>query len=113
MGYNTPVLILNDALHHLEDDTTLGKRIVQAVGEANFHNPVVVSSGGHMNALTVYPSKHADVVQIYAFGGNHATRLGMFHNGGHHYTPEEQVQLLKDLANQYGFNLVRKRGAKT
>jgi hypothetical protein len=113
MGFNTPVLLLNDAMHEIEDDPTFAKRLAQASATAYMHGKSVdVRAGGHMNAASVLPSAHADVVQVIAFGGNHATTLLRMGNGGHHYTHEEQVRLIRELADQYGFRLVRKSGTK-
>lgn len=109
MGFNTPVLILNDALHLIENDREFGKNIAKAIFSAYARQqPIDIGVSGHCNAATVLPPAHADVVQVIAFGGNHASTLMRIGNGGHHYTSEEQMQLVKDLADQYGFRLVKK-----
>lgn len=111
MGYNTPVLLLNDALDEMRNDPTFAKRIVEASATAAmWGKPIDVSAGSHCNAATVLPSAHADFVQVIAFGGNHTTTLLRVYNGGHHYTSDEQVQLVKDLAHQYGYRLVKLSG---
>lgn len=105
MGFNTPVLILNDALHLIENDSQFGKKIADAAAN---NKTTDIGVGGHANAATVYPAEHADIVQVMAFGGNHASVLTKLHNGGRHYTSDEQVKLLEDLADTYGFRLVKK-----
>lgn len=106
MGYNTAVLVLNDSIHEIAKDPDFGWKVAQAA--ANFGKTTDISVGGHVNAATVYSAAHADVVQVMAFGGNHASTLMRIHNGGRHYTSEEQVELIRHLADQYGFRLVKK-----
>lgn len=75
MGYNTTVVILNDALHFIEDDPDFGKRLADAVKRVTKGKPVYVSahakSGGiHCNAATVIETHHADYDVTVRVGGN-------------------------------------------
>ena len=109
MGYNTPVLLLNDGMHEIANDPTLAKRMAQASATAHMIGKAVdVSAGNHSNAVSVLPSAHADIVQVIAFGGNHATILGSFMNGGHHYTIDDQIELVRKLADKLGYRLTKK-----
>jgi hypothetical protein len=99
MGYNTPVLILNDAVHLLPKDPDLGKKLAAAcLNSRGVTVPVV----NHVNAITVLPAQHADTVQVLAFGGNYVRRLGYAH------WQDDETQILKRVAEQMGYRLVRK-----
>ncbi len=83
MGYNTVMVVLNDALTEIKKDPEFGRRISDAVDEMG--NPRVqyatvpaISADGHSihcNAATVLSSRHADDVVIVATGGNTASKL--------------------------------------
>lgn len=59
----------------------------------------------------MFHQSHADNVGVYAIGGNHTSKLLEVFNGGRHYTPDDQLALLKQLAEQYGYRLVKKSGS--
>ncbi|KKN88763.1 hypothetical protein LCGC14_0243700 [marine sediment metagenome] len=107
MGFNSTVLVLNDRLGEIEREP---EKFVEAMlsGIYGFGYEQVNFYPGQS---TVMSCTHADTVTILAVGGNCATKLGQFHNGGHHHTEEAQVQLLRELADKYGFTL-RKKPAK-
>lgn len=75
MGYNSTVVILNDALHVIETDPEFGKRLADAVKRAVMGKPVGVAahsaSGGiYCNAATVIETHHADYDVLVRVGGN-------------------------------------------
>lgn len=114
MGFNSTILILNDRLSEIErDPEDFVKEMVAGISGFG------IGFSGHADGQrefypgqsTVMSVAHADSVTILAVGGNHATVLGRVHNGGHHHTKEDQESLLRQLANQYGFRLVRKAKA--
>lgn len=77
MGYNTTVVVLNDALSFIENDAEFGSRLARAISEAatNGGKPVNVaarsSQGGiHCNAATVIESHHADYFVTVKVGRN-------------------------------------------
>lgn len=110
MGYNSGILILNDAIGQLQDDAILKEWwrrmeiaiISGAVGVSTIDIPV----GNHVNASTLFHMGHADMTGIYALGGNHISRLLL--TTGDHHTKECQIALLRELANKMGFDLVEK-----
>jgi hypothetical protein len=106
MGYNTTLLVLNDRLGEIERDP---KKFVTEMIQA------IHRKGSRDEEMDFYPGQtsvihcaHADDVHVIAVGGNHATILGRVYNGGNHHTEENQISLLKRIANNYGFRLVRK-----
>lgn len=74
MGYNTTVVVLNDALSEIEQDPDFGKKLVRAIMQAGRGKPVDVSARGthciHANAATVIESHHADYDVLVKVGGN-------------------------------------------
>jgi hypothetical protein len=106
MGYNSTVLVLNDRLGEIERDPEgFVKEMITAIHR----------KGSRDEEMDFYPGQssvihcaHADEVTVMAVGGNHATILGRLHNGGNHHTEENQISILKRIADDYGFRLVRK-----
>lgn len=112
MGFNTTVVVLNDALHAIEQDVQFGPKLAQAIlqmgGRSDEH--IDVSAMGHVNAATVIESHHADGLVVVAVGGNTALNMGY----GGSYTNRE-LQVLNVLAERLGYTLHKKpkKGKKT
>ena len=75
MGYNTTVVVMNDALSYIKDDPEFGARLADAVSRAVMGKPVDVpahsrSGGIHCNAATVIETHHADYDVMVRVGGN-------------------------------------------
>lgn len=105
MGFNTACIILNDQLHSLAEREGVGRdielSILTADRKRHGHSP------HHTAGFEALPSQHADTVQIVAVGGNRIFPLGYGH-----WTHEPE-ELLRALADQMGFRLVRKTGGRT
>lgn len=109
MGYNTSVIVLNDALSNIEQDGDFGKNLARAIDVSASYDQYRrkdVSAKGFVNAASVIETHHADYTRLVAFGGNHATALGSGHRCPHH-TPEGQEEILRRLADELGFRLVK------
>jgi hypothetical protein len=110
MGYQTAVTILNDAVDQLKTDVGFGPRLLDAILISQRpeyrERGVDVSLGNHCNAVMVLPSHHADVVQVVAVGGNYMRPLGNLYGAWRNM--QEPEKLLKELADQMGYRLVRK-----
>jgi hypothetical protein len=105
MGYNSTVLVLNDRLGEIEREP---EKFVKEMLHAIQRSAMADQEDFYPGQSTVMSCAHADVVTILAVGGNHATVMGRFHNGGRHYQEEDQVKLLRELADKYGFSLRKK-----
>jgi len=72
MGYNTTVVIMNDALGAIGDDPDFGKNLANAVCKAVSKKdcPVRVGALGHSTAALVIETHHADVEVLVRVGGN-------------------------------------------
>jgi len=109
MGFNSTILVLNDRLSEIErSPQQFVRNMIAGIMRSGYPDAQVDFSPGQS---TVMSCEHADVVSILAVGGNCATVLGKFGNGGHHHDEESQIQLVRWLADKYGFRLVKKRKA--
>lgn len=107
MGYNTTVVVMNDALNEIKNDPKFGEKLSQAVMKVVFGSPVDVAALNYMNAATVIESHHADGTAIVAVGGNYGVVLGYV--GGDPNTEEGKLHILKELARRMGYNLTKKK----
>lgn len=95
MGLNTAAIILNDRLTDLRKSDA-GTEIAKAIQDPRG------TDGWTPYGVTVLPSVHADTTQIVAIGGNSIRSLGYGR-----WTDDNEA-LLRKLADQMGFRLVRK-----
>jgi hypothetical protein len=113
MGYNTTIVVMNDALDYIKRDFRFGKTLAEQISE-HYRDPngyVDVPAGGHVNAASVIAQHHADVTSVVAVGGNHGTVIGCTRHASHHLQ-ENQVLILKELAHQLGYDLRKKPSRK-
>lgn len=71
MGWNTTVVVLNDALDQIKNDPKFGEKLYYACLEVQRGKPVDVSAGYHCNAATVIETHHADIDVLVRVGGNY------------------------------------------
>ena len=110
MGYNSGILVLNDRISEIErDPKKFVEEMVRSISKMSISDGPVDFYPGQS---TVMSCEHADAVTILAVGGNYSSVLGRFFNGGVHHTPEAQDDLLRRLANEHGYRLVRKSEKK-
>jgi len=122
MGFNTTVIVLNDALGSICGDHEFGKNLTQAIMSLadgrkwGVDVPAYSYVGGEKrgvfaNAATVIESHHADMKALVAVGGNCGVQLGnpMF---GDPATPEGRLALLKQLASDLGYDIRKKRSKR-
>jgi len=114
MGYNSVLLVLNDALNSIEKDPQFGMKISRGISKTLCYpdEQIEIASGCCCPAATVIGCQHADMTQIVAVGGNIAIELGVLY-GSKNKGPEDKVELIRQLANQYGYHLRRKPTSKT
>lgn len=107
MGFNSTVIVLNDALNDIESDPEFGRKLALAILTVSRGDAVDVSAGCHGNAATVIETHHADTNAIVAVGGNCGTVLG--HAYGTHHEDKDNLAILKQLADRLGYSLRKKR----
>lgn len=100
MGLNTAVIVRNDFLHDIKKDDRFGEKLYHAICMAH-------RDGGRNSSFSVLPSQHADTAQVVVIAANRLRSLGY---GSWEHDDEG---LLRALADQHGFRLVRKQKAPT
>jgi hypothetical protein len=74
VGYNTTVVIMNDALSEIEADAGFGKRLAEAIKRLSNGSPETVAAFGdncvHCNAALVIETHHAGHDVLVSVGGN-------------------------------------------
>ena len=107
MGYNTTVVVMNDALDQIKNDPEFGRKLAEAVtGLSVPERRRDVSAGNHANAATVIETHHADQVHAIAVGGNRGVNLGY---AGNWRQQDNEMELLTNLAIQLGYDLVKRK----
>jgi hypothetical protein len=108
VGYNSLALILNDAIHRIDEDPGNwweGMRRALLSMPYGEYGPYV-SAGNHVNGSTAVWNQHADHYGLILVGGNTAKVL----NAG---IDEEDIQRMKTILDQHGYNVVKKRNANS
>jgi len=104
MGYNTTVVILNDALGDIANDPDFGRKLADAIlrQSGNRHevvNATSISPGGTVRrssmAAIVVEQHHADETTLVAVGGNTAAVVHT-QSGGAFLYKEDQDAILKE-----------------
>ncbi len=111
MGWNTTLVIYNDALGDIEKDPEFGKNVANAVRELHGvqhtdRSTVDIPAGRHSNAGMAIETHHADRTALVSVGGNLGV-LQMTAPGWDHHTLEGRERLLREWAREQGFRLVK------
>lgn len=110
MGFNSSLYISNDSLHEIENDPNFGAKVAQAIQKHySSGKPVEIDTENRSRVACVMSCSHSTETTILAVGGNHSTVLATIPNEGKHSKEEDQVELLKQLASQLGYKLVKKK----
>lgn len=114
MGFNTTLVIMNDALHCIENDKEFGAKVAAAVSKFGCYGKehVDVSAGGHCNAATVVDCHHADQTSIILVGGNMGT-VALPYAGGWKHDEKAQERMVRYWADKMGLTVSKKRKRKT
>jgi len=108
MGYNTTVMIVNDALNEIENDKEFGKNLVSAIMRTTITSgSIAVPVGNYCNAVTVVEQHHADNTVLVSVGGNYGCVFGECYGYSHH-TPKDKENILRKVAKDMGFDLRRR-----
>jgi len=105
MGFNSGILLLNDALFQLEDENVRTRWFENLRGAINANQIGDIPVGNHSNGSKLFHMKHADRSHLYLIGGNRTLELGGVHSYRH---PDTQLDLLTEAADKLGYKLVEK-----
>ena len=114
MGYNTTVVLVNDALDQIATDKEFGAKLADAVRSLSGRAPgtrIDVSAGNHCNAAHVVETHHADQTTVITVGGN----LGLLRASryGWQNTPAMELELVSAWAKKLGYGVVKLSEAET
>lgn len=103
MGYNTTIVVMNDAIDQIESDPNFGKNLAAAVRELSdgIRDRIDVPAGNHVNAAHVVETHHADQTAVVTVGGN----LGVHqhtHRGWRHHELQGARAIAAQWANAIG-----------
>lgn len=108
MGWNSTLMINNDLLYEIEKDPKFGLKVGDAVAARVISEGPVRFRGGYVLA-----TGHNSGVCVSLVGGNCGSVLGWgIGTDGRHLEPEDREKILRQLADDMGFKLVRKQGKK-
>lgn len=108
MGFNTAVVILNDAISSIESDPQFGRTLGDAMRRVFVQPaPIEVPAGNFCNAAYVLGSHHSSRLMPFLVGGNIGVRLDGVVLDTNPDGMEER--LLHRLAEKNGYRLVKKR----
>ena len=111
MGFNTTVVVLNDALHYIKEDPEFGKNLSDAVLSMQLpreHQRADVPAGNHGNAATVIEKHHADSLHAVLVGGNYGQDMG-YASGYSAKWPDNARDILQNLGRTQGLHIAPKK----
>lgn len=107
MGYNSTIVVMNDALHDIAMDEQFGKNLSTSISRFFLKSRLLdVPARGFANAATVIGVENSDTIVPYIIGGNTGSLVEKVYirwNAGN-----QEEDLLKQLADKLGYNLVKK-----
>jgi hypothetical protein len=103
MGWNTTMLILNDHLSSIENDSDFGKRVASGVRQMGGSPTTPIEIRGGL----LIESHHADHCVPILVGGNYGWLVEKCFVRWSSSDPEKQ--LLEALAKKHGFDLTPKK----
>ena len=103
MGYNTTILIINDALDTLEDNPKeFVKNMTQAIHAGRTQS---IPVGNHCNPVQVMKTEHADVPRLYFSQANLITEFNSYEFEHIYFNyPQElwkRLEIAKNLLKEY------------
>lgn len=112
MGFNSTIVVLNDALDYIKEDPHFGKTLYEAILEQHLRGDYVdIHAGSFCNAATVIEQHHADFLVGVVVGGNTGSNLGYI--GPYSLDPQTEDgkrAILKGIASKFGLEIaIRKK----
>lgn len=109
MGFQTTMVVLNDALHEIRDDKDFGEKVYDAALKISHSiTPIDIHANMHANAASVIESHHADEAVMLVASGNTMVNMGSVGT----WASTDPVNYLKKAADKMGYRLVKKPESK-
>lgn len=121
MGYQATIIVNNDCLQDVRDDSEFGRKVAQAVGKLSLPveyrggrgSEVPIHTGGSTGAYAI-ETHHADHYVVLAVGNLGAVTLSpAAHPIKRNAEDSKEVALLRAAADQLGYTLRKKPAKKT
>jgi len=107
MGYNSLIMIRNDAINVIGENLEQWWDATLTEMDRPLPRDVRLRGCGHSNPSQVVHNDHMDQVGLYAVGGNHASKLYRgYHPEVRHNLLSDQVLLLEKAAAALGYKVV-------
>lgn len=106
MGWNSTIVVMNDALDGISKDSELGRKIDKAISSCSFDKQVDISCGPYVRAMTVIETHHADNLVPVLLGGNTGHKINDIWLS--RSVDDSELDLLKKLAHKLGYRLSKK-----
>lgn len=116
MGYQSTIIINNDCLQDVRDDSEFGQKVSAAVGKLSlpfeyrggYNGEVPIRTGGCTGAYAI-ETHHADYHVVLALGNLGAVTLAAAaHPSRGKAGDSKEVALLRQVADQLGYTLRKK-----
>lgn len=112
MGYNSTIVICNDAWSSIDKDPAgWWAKTKEELSKAADGAPREYGFGCNANGFWAAGNHHADNVSVFTVGGNMVTKLGEFH-GRWRQDPEDILFMLGEIAGYAGRRLVRMKSGR-
>lgn len=109
MGFNSVVLICNDAISEIENDPGgWWRKAWQKLCLLGRDDDGTFGYGNHGGYFQAVLNQHADCTGVIIVGGNHATVVDTTHLNDHH-TEDGQDAILKDILEKRGYRVTKKK----
>ena len=106
MGYNSVVMICNDAIDVIEKDPQgWWQKAWSKLCGLSYKKSEKFGYGNACNYFDAVWNQHADFTGVIFVGGNCSTVFGSSFNGGRHSTEEEQIKVLKEILREKGYSI--------
>ena len=108
MGFNTTVVVHNDALSSIETDPDFGMKLSRAISNLGMRGDRMedVSAGCHCNACEVIETHHADTAIAVVVGGNMGIDIGYAGSWNEMGKDDKsKIEMVKNLARNLGYSL--------
>ncbi len=109
MGFNTSILISNDARLFIKDNpfefTKCVLRMMDITGDVQLGDSLPI--GGQSNVVSLITRAHADTTNLVLIGQNSSETL--YQTGIWHGEEQKNIDILKKAAFNLGYNLVKRR----
>lgn len=109
MGFNSTILVLNDFLDKIKEKPQEFAEAVYLACSGGMTSEQYRKEGWplrHGQEMEVMSVVHNSATTVIAVGGNHHTILGHYYEQPHR-EEEDQIKLLKKMAKERGYRLVK------